>query len=115
MHKLFWIFSTFLIVLTMLSALGGGIRFRENFMDELFDTINDLSTKSEMDVVSDDSLKATLGTEQVEDEQPMTGPEMGASITEEPTPSAPVGQMSDIAEDAKVIEAFDGEGYAAFD
>ena len=109
MHKLFWVFSTFLIILTIISALGGGIRFRENFMDELFDTINDLSTNSDMDIVNDEMLKATIENEYVEEEQSLMENDTVAEA-----PEAPVGKMSEIVEDAKIIEAFDGETFASF-
>ena len=41
MHRLFWVFCSFLIVLTLISAIGGGIRYRENFMDEVLDNMYD--------------------------------------------------------------------------
>ena len=40
MENSFWLFCTLLIVLTLLASLGGGIRYRENFINEVFENIN---------------------------------------------------------------------------
>lgn len=40
MKKSFWMFFVLLLIITVISSLGGGIRYRENFLEEVFD-IND--------------------------------------------------------------------------
>ena len=40
MKNSFWMFFILLMIITILSSVGGGIRFRENFLDEVFD-LND--------------------------------------------------------------------------
>ena len=40
MHT-FWMFAVMLMLITLISSLGGGIRYRENFVDEVLDTNND--------------------------------------------------------------------------
>jgi hypothetical protein len=40
MKNSFWMFFVLLLIITVISSLGGGIRYRENFLEEVFD-IND--------------------------------------------------------------------------
>ena len=40
MKNSFWMFFILLLIITIISSLGGGIRYRENFLEEVFD-IND--------------------------------------------------------------------------
>lgn len=40
MKNSFWMFFILLLIITVISSLGGGIRYRENFLEEVFD-IND--------------------------------------------------------------------------
>lgn len=43
-QKQFWMFCVLLMIITLLSSVGGGIRFRENFLEEVFD-LNDISSE----------------------------------------------------------------------
>lgn len=47
MKNVFWMFSILLMIITVLSSLGGGIRYRENFLEEVFD-LNDITSDIEM-------------------------------------------------------------------
>jgi hypothetical protein len=108
---LFWLFSTFLIVLTIISALGGGIRFRENFMDELFDTINVLSNQDSSDLVNDDMLRHTIvHSEQVQEEQQGIMSPAPAPVVHDHSSPQPLDGSS-----VSFIEAFDGDSFASFD
>ena len=40
MKNSFWMFFILLSIITVISSLGGGIRYRENFLEEVFD-VND--------------------------------------------------------------------------
>lgn len=40
MKNSFWMFFILLLIITVISSLGGGIRYRENFLEEVFD-VND--------------------------------------------------------------------------
>ena len=40
MKNTFWMFSVMLMLITLISSMGGGIRFRENFVQEVLD-LND--------------------------------------------------------------------------
>ena len=42
--KQFWMFCVLLLVITLLSSIGGGIRYRENFLEEVFD-LNDITSE----------------------------------------------------------------------
>ena len=61
MEKSFWLFCTLLIVLTLLASLGGGIRYRENFISEVFENINsndyENETEDEYTVTKDDLIE----------------------------------------------------------
>ena len=37
MKNSFWMFFILLLIITVTSSLGGGIRYRENFLEEVFD------------------------------------------------------------------------------
>jgi hypothetical protein len=37
MKKTFWMFSILLMIITITSSVGGSIRYRENFLEEVFD------------------------------------------------------------------------------
>lgn len=51
MKNSFWMFFILLLIITVTSSLGGGIRYRENFLEEVFD-IND-ALESVVDDLSD--------------------------------------------------------------
>lgn len=42
MKDAFWMFAIILMIITLISSIGGGIRYRENFIEEVFD-MNDSS------------------------------------------------------------------------
>lgn len=114
MHRLFWIFCSFLIILTLISAIGGGIRYRENFMDEVLDNMYD----SVKDV--DPSVMRTLTMTNVVDEEavvksvPAPKPVVPAPKPVVPTPPTVKGVQSDLSNGYKVIEPFNGNVYATF-
>lgn len=41
MKNTFWMFAIMLMLITLISSMGGGIRYRENFVDEVLDINND--------------------------------------------------------------------------
>ena len=41
MRDTFWMFAVMLMLITLTSSLGGGIRYRENFVDEVLDANDD--------------------------------------------------------------------------
>jgi hypothetical protein len=62
MHQLFWIFCTFLVILTLISTFGGGIRYKENFIDEVVYALGDIKRDNMHvnDGLSNDILVNTL-------------------------------------------------------
>lgn len=111
MHRLFWIFCSFLIILTLISAIGGGIRYRENFMDEVLDNMYD----SVKDV--DPSVMRTLTmTNVVEEEAVVKSVPAPVPVPKPvvPTPPTVKGVQSDLSKGYKVIEPFNGNVYATF-
>ena len=111
MHRLFWIFCSFLIILTLISAIGGGIRYRENFMDEVLDNMYD----SVKDV--DPSVMRTLTmTNVVEEEAVVKSVPAPVPVPKPvvPTPPTVKGVQSDFSNGYKVIEPFNGNVYATF-
>lgn len=126
MHRLFWTFCTFLIILTLLSAFGGGIRYRENFFEELFDTIGEISDSNDVDEISDDILKQTMVSEEVSgnitnnpSSVVMNVPEEAEEVvvnnkTVSPVVSGVTQNDDPLNYGPALIEAFDGEMYASF-
>lgn len=127
MNEVFWLFCTFLIVLTLIASVGGGIRFRENFIDEVFDKVALNANTSDTDVVSNSMLKkltfdnmkvgydpaqqtnASLNVQneqvsELQDVQDETETETGSFLENVPPPTM----------QTNVIEAFDGDMFASF-
>lgn len=143
MHKLFWTFCTFLIILTLISSLGGGIRYRENFLEEIFDTIEDISENNNSYGISDSILQQTMVSSEentpmydipptnvpdiVTEEDTLKDPVVNTiPVVNKPTPT-PTTNNNLVKTENKVnassydtssygpfIEAFDGEMYASF-
>lgn len=142
MHQLFWVFCTFLIVLTLISAFGGGIRYRENFLDEVYEKVQTYSNTSDAPTVSNEILKNQLRFDpiynnmtNVNDEYnvkpsmnetesqykptPVPKPTPAPTPVPKPTPApTPVPKPSPTPRQTppmqNVIEAFDGDMYARF-
>ena len=86
MHKLFWTFCTFLIILTIISALGGSIRFRENFLEEIFDVYQtDIQSVSE---VSNEILTHTFVSQEAKDD--ISLPSVPSPVVPSPVVPSPV-------------------------
>jgi hypothetical protein len=108
----FWTFSTLLIVLTLLSSLGGGLRYRENFMENLFETIQYISNENDTNYISDEILRSTVVTEEI----PL--PHQSHIVTEE-IREIPIKQIEAPNQTVqpspyRLIEAFDGDQFASF-
>ena len=128
MDRLFWTFCTFLVILTMISAFGGSIRYRENFLEELFDDVSDVSFNEDAASVSNEILSQTLVSQEMEEhipppvtstptvEEPATPPPPPPPPSKSPTPVKPA--QANYFENPSnsygpVIEAFDGGLYAS--
>lgn len=112
MHRLFWIFCSFLIILTLISTIAGGIRYRENFMDEVLDDMYE-----DVKEVDSNILRTLTNTEVVEEEAVVkTTPPAMPTPTPKPVQEPPVvkGVQSDLSSNYKVIEPFNGNVYATF-
>ena len=118
MHRLFWIFCSFLIILTLISTIAGGIRYRENFMDEVLDDMyedvkeidsNILRTLTNTDVVEEEAIVKT--TPPV---IPTPTPTPKPVVPTPPTPPTVKGVQSDLSNGYKVIEPFNGNVYVTF-
>lgn len=131
MDRLFWTFCTFLVILTMISAFGGSIRYRENFLEELFDDVPDVYVNNDAASISNEILSNTLASQEEMEETSLPPPVVSVPTVEEPaTPSPPpVLPPSKPQSSVKpsrtnyfenpsnsygpVIEAFDGGLYAS--
>ena len=118
MHRLFWVFCSFLIVLTLISAIGGGIRYRENFMDEVLDNMYD-----DVNQIDSSIMRTLTSTSVVEEEAimnstpaPVPMPTPMPKPVPVPVPKPPVvnGVPSELSSNYKVIEPFNGNVYATF-
>lgn len=114
MHRLFWIFCSFLIILTLISAIGGGIRYRENFMDEVLDNMYDNVKDVDPSVMRTLTMNNVVEEEAVIKSRPAPVPTpVPAPVPTPPTPPVK-GVQSDLSTNYKVIEAFNGNVYATF-
>jgi hypothetical protein len=106
-QKQFWMFCVLLLIITLLSSFGGGIRYRENFLEEVFD-LDDVTdfitdTKNYFPVNFPTSVTeetATVPEKKIEEESRIQ--------LEEPAPVLPSINQFDI------IEAYTGEAFASF-
>lgn len=135
MDRLFWTFCTFLVILTMISAFGGSIRFRENFLEELFESDGDASLNENAASISNDILSQTLVSQEEGEENIVPAPIASPTPTPTPTPAIkkpttttpppppPPATVkpsrtnflnSNDNSYGPVIEAFDGGLYASF-
>jgi hypothetical protein len=68
MKNFFWMFVILLMIITLSSSIGGGIRYRENFLQEILE-LNDISNDALNDLQFDyNSLK------KIEEEETITKP-----------------------------------------
>lgn len=109
--KQFWMFCLLLLVITLTSSVGGGIRFRENFLEEVFD-LNDIT--SELDGTT--SFYSPIDLKDVSEETAEVEP---IKIEEENVAQVPielpvVNSVDNLQSQYEIIEAYTGEAYAAF-
>lgn len=108
MHKLFWLFITMLLTMTLISSLGGGLRYTENFMDDILD-----DTKIDVSEYNLDEVKGTLMSNEArfvvsEEADPMV------VQPEEPMPPPMPSTVRPQPSTAEVVQAFDGDAFASF-
>lgn len=108
--KQFWMFCLLLLVITLTSSVGGGIRFRENFLEEVFD-LNDIT--SELDGTT--SFYSPIDLKDVSEETDA----VPKKIEEENSVNVPielpvVNSVDKLQSQYEIIEAYTGEAYAAF-
>ena len=101
MKTIFWIFTVLLLTMTMLSTLGGGIRYKENFIDDILD-----DTKLDVSNVDLEMIKSTLVTQ--ENEVPLPTPS-----TPSPPPK-PSTKASTTPSKSADLQPFDGDEFASF-
>jgi hypothetical protein len=115
----------------MISAFGGSIRYRENFLEELFDDVSDVPLNNDAASISNEILSQTLDSQEEMEENILPPPVASTPTVEQPpaTPSPPSPSPSKPASSVKpaqtnyfetpsnsygpVIEAFDGGLYAS--
>ena len=114
MHRLFWIFCSFLIILTLISAIGGGIRYRENFMDEVLDNMYDSVKEVDPSVMRTLTMTNVVEEEAVVKSVPAPVPVPKPVVPTPPAPPTIKGVQSDFSNGYKVIEPFNGNVYATF-
>lgn len=107
--KQFWMFCVMLLVITLISSIGGGIRYRENFLEEVFD-LNDITaelseTNNYYTPVFEETVEEIAQkphTIKIEEEQPIQLPEISGT-------GNPIDNVYEI------IEPYTSSGsYAAF-
>jgi len=109
MHSTFWVFTTLLLTMTILSSFGGGMRYTENFMDDILDD-SDID-RSTYDL---NELKHTLVSAEPEHLEPNSSNDispptiLGKVHIKEPNNKVPDNDMP------STINAFDGDTYALF-
>jgi len=110
-QKQFWMFCVLFLIITLLSSFGGGIRYRENFLEEVFD-LNDVT-----DFITDtrNYFPINFPTSVTEEND-----ESEKKIEEETVPTVPI-QLNEpvpvlpgITSQYNIIEAYTGEAFAAF-
>lgn len=104
MKTIFWIFTVLLLTMTMLSTLGGGIRYKENFIDDILD-----DTKLSVSDVDMDMIKSTLVTQENEVIVPASAPAPAPAPTPKPSTKASPTPSKTVN-----LQPFDGDEFASF-
>lgn len=123
MDKLFGVFCSFLLILTLLSTIGGGIRFRENFMEEVLDDMyedisnvvpNVLKTirarqATTMKLLADNVYEETPVASRVQVNSPSVASQVtGSASASRPTPSATASPTAAAARPVSVSQTIQG-------
>ena len=130
-QKQFWMFCVLLMIITLLSSFGGGIRYRENFLEEVYD-LNDITSELKNadfypvnidSKIYEESMPEKIEEEIVSKVQPtlpvkQVVPSVVPTVPTVPTvpvsiPNQPTGIAPEFAP-YNVIEAYTGESYASF-
>lgn len=118
MKQHFWMFCILLMIITITSSIGGGIRFRENFLEEVFD-LNDITSELESshDYYPVNFEKPSIIENKsivVEEEQ--QHPKKIEKVPKDKKVNIKLDQPNDFAYDHnyQVIEPYCGESYASY-
>ena len=117
-------FCVLLMIITLLSSIGGGIRFRENFLEEVFD-LNDITEDLEAsNYFPLDNIAVAEESEPIVVKPPPSRPPVvpAKKIEEETAPAAPVpvqlnqqpSPLNKLVSQFQIIEGYSGEAFAAF-
>ena len=124
-QKQFWMFCVLLMTITLLSSIGGGIRFRENFLEEVFD-LNDIAEGLEASnyFPLENNIEVAEESESAVVKPPPSRPPVmpAKKIEEETAPAAPVpvqlnkqpSPLNNLVSQYQVIEGYSGEAFASF-
>ena len=111
MHKLFWVFITMLLTMTLISSLGGGLRYTENFMDDILDDsridVSEYNLEEVKGTLLSNEAPFVVSEESVMEPSPMVQPEEPMAP---PMPSTVRPQPSTDG----AVQAFDGDAFASF-
>lgn len=105
MKTIFWIFIVLLLTMTMLSTLGGGIRYKENFIDDILD-----DTKLSVSDVDMAMIKSTLVTQENE----VLSTESVPAPVPPSRPPKPSTKASPTSSKIADLQPFDGDEFASF-
>jgi hypothetical protein len=122
LQKQFWMFCVFLMIITLLSSFGGGIRYRENFLEEVYDLndiTNDLRSTDDFYPVNINSqvYEESAGEKIEEEIVSIVQPKPVIPVIQQPPVpiqlQVPVGAGQEFAP-FDVIEAYTGESFASY-
>lgn len=86
MKSFFWMFVVMLTLLTLLSALGGGIRYRENFFEEVLD-LQDINSELHNETV--DPVPEEVVDEEAPKPTPVKACKSPAPVAQNAPPTKP--------------------------
>lgn len=110
MNTLFWTFTVLLAILTIISTIGGGLRYHENFVDEVLDDMYE-----DVDPIDPALLNTIKSMEVVSEEREYIDPISKSKMPTQPVQSVEsVNTVMNTAQFETIIEPFDGNVYSTF-
>ncbi|QOI90248.1 hypothetical protein QKU58_gp083 [Pyramimonas orientalis virus] len=124
LQKQFWMFCVLLMIITLLSSFGGGIRYRENFLEEVYD-LNDITSELEntnnfypINTTSEEVHTNLKIEEEIMQPKPTLPVQPKPTLPVQPKPTLPVQLpepkgLDNSNTSFQVIEAYSGESFAS--
>ena len=111
-----WLYCIALLLLTLINTIGGSIRVKENFLDEVFNLISDVENENKDITGLEDAEFQNFKTIVQEEDNIEPGPEPGPEPEPEPEPELEpvIENEPQIKDPLENLEGFSGDAWASW-